>query len=325
MSEPTTRPLVLDVDGTMIRSDLTHELLFEGFRAARPWDWPRLLKLGLTDKPELKREFVQRIGHRIDVDLHPLEPLAVNLAKEAKADGRDVYLCSGSEQSLVERLAARLPYVDGAFGTTPGYNMTAQNKADFLEERFPDGFDYVGNSSQDYEPWEAAHTAYAIRPPEDAEFKRSASGKPVVVLEHRYSALGGLSYRGAFQFAGYLLSGVIFATTLFSPYSPDWVPLPAMDERFHFDLALAAVAAATLFLAATLLLMLSRMRQDRVSGAPNALSEGRIGLTTVLRSIAALVLVGLVALWAVARAYVAAAGVLLAALLFLGFLWRAKR
>ena len=184
MSEPTTRPLVLDVDGTMIRSDLTHELLFEGF-LTDPLAWPRLIPLAFRDKPALKAEFVARLGDRIDTDNLPLEPLAVKLAEEAKAQGREVYLCSGSEQSLVKRLAARLPYVDDAFGTVPGYNMTAQNKADFLTERFPDGFDYVGNSSQDYEPWEAAHTAYAIRPPRDAGERRSMSGANVEVLEAR--------------------------------------------------------------------------------------------------------------------------------------------
>ena len=187
----TERPLILDVDGTLIRSDLTHELLLEGFKAD-PLRLPRYAALGLRSKSELKDVLVERVGERIGVDALPLEPLAVEMAKTAQANGRDVYLCSGSEQRLVQRLADELDFITGAFGTTPGRNLTSENKADFLRERFPGGFDYVGNSTQDYAVWEAAHGAYAIRPPRGTQRRLSASGAPVAVLEARSASFGPL-------------------------------------------------------------------------------------------------------------------------------------
>ena len=180
----TTRPLILDVDGTLIRSDLTHELLLEGAKAD-PLKVPGYALLGLRSKSRLKDVLVRRVGDRIATDALPLEPRTVDLANEAVAQGRDVYLCSGSEQSLVERLSQSLDFVSGAFGTTPDYNLTSENKADFLRERFPEGFDYVGNSSQDYAVWSAAQQGYAIRPPRGAHGHRTASGRDVEILEPR--------------------------------------------------------------------------------------------------------------------------------------------
>ncbi len=180
----TSRPLVLDVDGTMIRSDITHEMLFEGAKR-RPWAIPKMVWLGLKSKPALKQYLVARIGHHLAIEHVPLEPKAVALANAAKAQGRAVYLCSGSEESLVKRLGAILPYVDDSFGTTPDYNMTSKNKAAFLSDRFPEGFDYAGNSTQDYAVWAVAQKAYAIRPPHDTKFRTSATGEPVEILEER--------------------------------------------------------------------------------------------------------------------------------------------
>jgi phosphoserine phosphatase len=185
------RPLVLDVDGTMIRSDITHEMLFEGAKR-RPWAIPKMVTLGLRSKPALKAYLVRHIGDHLAIEHVPLEPKAVALARAAKAEGRAVYLCSGSEQSLVERLAATLDFIDGAFGTTGDYNMTSENKAKFLVERFPGGFDYAGNSTQDYAVWAVAQTAYAIRPPRDTVDRVSATGDPVEILEERRMNRGAL-------------------------------------------------------------------------------------------------------------------------------------
>ncbi|MGB3455736.1 MAG: hypothetical protein WBG08_11865 [Litorimonas sp.] len=180
----TDRPLILDVDGTFLKNDLTHEMILEAIKRD-PLRALRYLVLGLRSKPAMKQEMVARIGDRLLDGPQPLEPEIVALAKQAKADGRSVNLCSGSEESLVERLAARHDFLDGAFGTSPTYNMTSGNKAAFLEDRFPDGFDYAGNSTQDFAVWEAAQKAYAIRPPAGTLQTRTAAERPVEILVER--------------------------------------------------------------------------------------------------------------------------------------------
>ncbi|MEM7729738.1 MAG: hypothetical protein AAF311_10745 [Pseudomonadota bacterium] len=179
-----SRPLILDVDGTLIKSDLTHEMILAAI-LRDPWRALRYLRLGLTDKPQMKQEMVARIGDRLAVDVVPLESEIIGLAQEAVASGRNVHLCSGSEQSLVDRLGERLDFVSETYGTSPTYNMTSGNKAAFLEDRFPNGFDYAGNSTQDYAVWEAAQLGYGVRPPSDTEHTRTAADLPVEILVDR--------------------------------------------------------------------------------------------------------------------------------------------
>jgi len=180
----SNNPLILDVDGTLIRSDLTHELLLEGVKN-NPLKLPKYVSLGLSSKSKMKEVLISDVGDSILTDVLPLEPKIVEMAKAAHSDGRDVYLCSGSEQSLIKRLAENLDFITDAFGTTPDLNLTSENKANFLMEKFPKGFDYVGNSTQDFAVWDVAETAYAIRPPRGTENRVSATGDAVNVLEPR--------------------------------------------------------------------------------------------------------------------------------------------
>ena len=179
-----TRPLILDVDGTFLKNDLTHEMILESIKRNPLVGFWHLL-IGITNKPLMKQHMVARIGDRLLQGDQPLEPTIVSLAKEAKAQGRSVYLCSGSEESLVKRLAAQHDFLDGAFGTSPTYNMTSENKAAFLKERFPDGFDYAGNSTQDFAVWEEAQHAYGVRPPAGTLETRTQLDRPVDILVER--------------------------------------------------------------------------------------------------------------------------------------------
>lgn len=186
-----TRPLILDVDGTMLKSDLTHEMILAAVMRD-PRKAPHYARVGKADKPQMKQEMVARIGDTLDMSVAPLEPKIVALAETTVEDGREVYLCSGSEQSLVDRLGARLDFITESFGTSPTYNMTSENKAAFLRDRFPDGFDYAGNSTQDFAVWEAAHSAYGMRPPRGTDKTRTAAGESVTILEARTSEIGTL-------------------------------------------------------------------------------------------------------------------------------------
>ncbi|GHA82982.1 hypothetical protein GCM10009069_02800 [Algimonas arctica] len=186
-----SRPLILDVDGTLLKNDLTHEMILAAVMRD-PDQALHYARVGKDDKPQMKQEMVARISETLDIDVMPLEPKIVALSEQAVADGREVYLCSGSEQSLVDRLGARLDFITESFGTSPTYNMTSENKAAFLSERFPDGFDYAGNSRQDFAVWKVAHSAYGMRPPHGTTKTRTAAGETVTILEERTSELGTL-------------------------------------------------------------------------------------------------------------------------------------
>ncbi|MGJ8559760.1 MAG: UbiA family prenyltransferase [Litorimonas sp.] len=279
-----TRPLILDVDGTLLKSDLTHEMILAAVMRD-PGKALHYARVGTHDKPQMKQEMIARIGDRLDTDVAPLEPKIVALAEQAVADGREVHLCSGSEQSLVDRLGARLDFITECFGTSPTYNMTSKNKASFLSERFPDGFDYAGNSTQDFKVWEAAHSAYGMRPPRGTKQTRTAAGKAVTILEERKSELG----------------------TLLKAMRPWrlWFPLPllilvcaAYYKGVATNLWLPVWATVVWMLTVAALALIDDLRdihQDRRDEKPNRpIAAGELSVTKAVAGLVALVFVAAV-------------------------------
>jgi len=182
-------PLVLDVDGTLIRNDLTHELFLKGV-SLHPLKIFTFLYLALTSKPKLKALLIDLVGKDISaVDL-PYNQAVTSRAEAAKADGREIILCSGSQEQLIKQIERNFDWLDDSFGTTPTHNLTSKNKAAFLTSRYPGGFDYFGNSTQDYEVWKTARKGLAISPPRATYKIRSLTGDPIEVVEPRRSQLG---------------------------------------------------------------------------------------------------------------------------------------
>ncbi|MEL6686568.1 MAG: hypothetical protein AAFP97_02995 [Pseudomonadota bacterium] len=280
-----TRPLILDVDGTFLKNDLTHEMILESIKRNLLVGLWQLL-IGITNKPRMKQHMVARIGDRLLQGDQPTEPTIVSLAKEAKAEGRPVYLCSGSEESLVKRLAAQHDFLDGAFGTSPTYNMTSENKAAFLKDRFPDGFDYAGNSSQDFAVWEEAQLAYGARPPAGTLETRTQLDRPVDILIERPAFTEKLPH---------LLAGLELwkLVVLLVPLLVGAV-LTGLGATQTLNLA-AGIAA--LFLAMNVGRMLRRVQTDRIGRGTaykgNLIASGKLPVPLAVAAFVGMSVVGL--------------------------------
>ena len=182
-------PLALDIDGTLIRNDLTHELFLKGV-CLYPLKIFTFLYLALTSKPKMKALLISLVGDHFDASVLPYNETVINMAKQAKADGREVVLCSGSQETLISRIGDHFDWVDHSFGTTETLNLTKENKAAFLKDRYPQGFDYFGNSTQDYAVWKEARKGFAIEPPKAAYSIKSQDGSFVEIVEPRKSEMG---------------------------------------------------------------------------------------------------------------------------------------
>jgi hypothetical protein len=76
------------------------------------------------------------------------------LIRQAKAEGRPVYLASASHQRLVESIADYLGEFTGWFASNETTNLAGARKAQQLVETFGEhGFDYVGNDAADLPVW----------------------------------------------------------------------------------------------------------------------------------------------------------------------------
>lgn len=160
-SPPDITPLVVDVDGTLLKTDLLHEAVLH-LIAHRP-----LAALGLPlwlagGRSRLKAELAQRASPGLETV--PLRGEVMVLIRQAQAAGRKVYLASASDRSFVEAVAARIGGMAGVFATEAGgENLAGKAKAAVLVESFgAGGYDYVGDQPIDFPVWRQARRAYAV-------------------------------------------------------------------------------------------------------------------------------------------------------------------
>ena len=276
MELPADLPLVLDLDGTLVLNDLTHELI-AGAALLTPLRFPSQGLLGLRgDKPGMKRRMLQRLGHRFDPAHLPYNPSVLAIARAHRAQGGQVYLCSGSHENLVHAIVDHLPELDGGWGTRDGYNMTSSRKAAFLRNEFPDGFIYAGNSTQDLKVWAAAEIGLAVNPPPEFAEVRTAQGKPVVVIDRTRGGWRGIAE--GLRSCGWWL-----------------VPLPALFAFVTGSSAVAALISTALATAAVAwVASVVRAPHLRAKGVRSGAAGGRLSVPTAL-GLAMLSLAGAVA------------------------------
>lgn len=167
--------LIADLDGTLIRSDTTHELLVLCFRWA-PLLVPVAIVRLLMDKARAKHWLAQKFGHHIDPAYLPYDADALRMLEEHRAQGGEAWLVSGSDQAIVSAIAGHLGLFARAEGSRPGLNLTSSRKAAFLAKELPAGFSYMGNSSQDLQVWQVASSGFGFRAPTAAYRLTSSAG-----------------------------------------------------------------------------------------------------------------------------------------------------
>ncbi|MEB0122548.1 UbiA family prenyltransferase [Pseudomonas sp. CCI1.2] len=182
-----TTPLVVDLDGTLLRSDLLLEtgLAFvrnQPLRLLQPFTWLAKSKATLKEKLALATD--------IDVSTLPYDPYVIELIEAERLSGRRVVLATASHRSLAERIADHLQLFDEVLASDSEHNLSAQRKRDVLIEHYGEkGFDYMGNSHDDLSVWAAARKAYVINPELGVEHKATAQGNVEKVIHSNTSGL----------------------------------------------------------------------------------------------------------------------------------------
>ena len=150
-------PLVVDVDGTLLKTDLLAESFLDLLRRT-PWRVFHVLVWLFSGKAGLKR----RLAECSDLELADLpvnEQLLERIERE-KSRGRRIYLASAADEKPVRALAERLGIIDGIFASNGRVNLSGARKADRLIEAFGDQrFDYIGNAAIDLSVWKHSRTA----------------------------------------------------------------------------------------------------------------------------------------------------------------------
>lgn len=153
-------PLVVDLDGTLLKTDLLAETA-NSFIIAQPFRMVQLLAWLLAGRTTLKARLAQ--AGAIDPATLPYNEELLAWLREEKANGRCLVLATASHQLLADQVARRLDLFDEVLATSATVNLKAEAKRDALVARFGErGFDYVGNGWADVPVWQSASQAHVV-------------------------------------------------------------------------------------------------------------------------------------------------------------------
>lgn len=162
MHDGDTREIVLvvDLDGTLIRSDMLLESFWAAF--ARDWRVPFHALAALTKgRAALKARLAA--SAQPDPTTLPYNPEVLARIADWRANGGRVVLVTAADQRLAQAVADHLGLFDAVHGSDGETNLKGPAKAAFLRARFGEGgFVYAGDHHADLPVWEAAASAVTV-------------------------------------------------------------------------------------------------------------------------------------------------------------------
>ena len=153
-------PLCVDLDGTLIQTDLLLET------------WLLLIKRNpiyiflccvwlLKGKAALKAEIAKRV--EFNPTTLPYNQKFVDWLHTQRQAGRELWLCTASNDRLANAVAAHLQIFSGVFASSDSLNLSGRNKAKQLVSQFGEkSFDYCGNDRVDLPIWRVSHGAVVV-------------------------------------------------------------------------------------------------------------------------------------------------------------------
>jgi len=155
------RPLVTDLDGTLIHGDLLWEGLLR-IILRTPWRIGGLLLAFLSGPAALKGRVARDAW--LDPASLPWNDTVVEYLVAEHKRGRRVWLATAADRRVAESVAAHLGIFERVFATSEGDNVKGARKRALLMQAAPGGFDYIGDSEADMPVFIAAHQAWTVGP-----------------------------------------------------------------------------------------------------------------------------------------------------------------
>ena len=182
-SKPTSVPLVIDLDGTLIRSDLLMEALLPLVRRNPPLG-SRLVVWLFSGKAKFKHKVAN--AFEINPEWLPYEQEVVNLIQAAHEAGRQVVLATASPAKWAHEVASHLDVFHDVIASDDSVNLAGESKRHALVARYGEaGFDYVGNSHDDIAVLASARHGYLVRPSASVLTRARAQRPATEVLAER--------------------------------------------------------------------------------------------------------------------------------------------
>lgn len=154
-------PICVDLDGTLIRDDVTTIAATECVKR-NIFNTFRLLFWCCGGIAHFKRRLSEVV---------PIDPTKLNYNEEfleylkrQKSNGHEIFLATGCDKRYADAVADYLKIFDGVFASDGKINLRGKNKANKLKTFFGNDFIYAGNSVYDVPVWDVCKEAVLVSP-----------------------------------------------------------------------------------------------------------------------------------------------------------------
>lgn len=145
-------PLVVDLDGAVLRSGSLQHTVFGAFRHGPAYLWrnPGFLLSGVE---ALKNTLIKQAV--LDSETWPVRADVIDYLEAEARRHRRIILVTQANRIVAEAIVSRFPFIDSVIVVDSAEDAGA-TKADLLAERFPEGFLYAGDPARDADVWAIA-------------------------------------------------------------------------------------------------------------------------------------------------------------------------
>lgn len=155
-------PLVVDLDGTLIKSDLLLESVCRLLRQ-QPLALLALPFWLLKGRAYLKHETARRV--QFDATLLPYRTELIDYLRAEHDRDRFIVLATGADELLARQVADYLQLFDLVLASDGTTNLSGERKRARLVDEFGEkGFEYVGNGRRDLSVWSSAERGIVVSP-----------------------------------------------------------------------------------------------------------------------------------------------------------------
>src|SRR5215469_3006160 len=192
MSETATRvpvpveteiPLCVDLDGTLVKSDTLHDSLLI-FVRTHPGRVLALLAKLFQGKAAFKAYLADSVTP--DIAHLPYNRKLLQYLQGERARGREIYLATGADGRLAQRIAEHLGVFSGVLGSDGKINLTGKNKLNRVRGSLAEKFSYIGNASPDLPLLVEASEPMVANPSARLQVRLRARGlRPVRAFDER--------------------------------------------------------------------------------------------------------------------------------------------
>ena len=230
------RPLCVDLDGTLVKSDTLVDSLLLLVRT-RPFDALKTPLWALRGKANLKREVTARVT--LNVEHLPYNRPLLEYLMAQRGEGRKLYLATGADSGLADRIARHLNIFEGVLSSDGATNNIGSNKLAGFRTRFAGDFDYIGNARPDLPLLAAAAAPMLANPNLGLRMALRARGlKPQHTFTDRSSGLR--TFIKAIRVHQWAKNALIFLPMLLAHHLQTPVVLAAVLAFICFSLCASA-------------------------------------------------------------------------------------